>query len=464
MQEPAVPQKDGYTGFWAHFELSGRDLTVRAVYRQKLASGGRITSSGTYYIPWYESGEISVADGLEVTLCGIDGGTDGFSGLRLLAGKNTKLTLRDVVLSGDTTLLTLGAGDTLTLEGTSRLTGLCDTPGDPCPTVLLGGDLTIGGTGSLAVLAGVNNAAVLAAAGSSILQSSGTLSVSKTDKLGFAGGAFQAAGASFCLTGGTFCGWTDSDNVSVLCADTVAVRGGTLRLQAAKSPAVIEGAVTLSGCTVLASGHSGSSAAKSVSRAGAAAIPGLQTQSDVRWLSAAFSDVRADSLYWDDIAFVSSKGWLRGVSASAFSPDGALTRAMFVTALWRMAGSPAVSGGSSFADVPAGSWYRTAVLWAAQAGIAAGTSKTVFSPSAPVTAAQAAVFLRRFAAREGLAPDAYAEPEAAGTLAAWSRGGVLWAYGAGLFAGSAAALSSPDAPASRALLARLLHNFSALRS
>ena len=123
----------------------------------------------------------------------------------------------------------------------------------------------------------------------------------------------------------------------MLSADDVAVTGGTLRLQAARSPAAVEGALTLKNCSALLLGHSGNSAKKSLSYAGAAAAPGLKAQSGVAWQKAAFSDVRADSLYWDDVAFAARKGWLKGVSASAFSPDGTLTRAMFVTALWRLA-------------------------------------------------------------------------------------------------------------------------------
>jgi len=428
--------------------------------RQNLVQNGRVTASGTYYIPWFYSGAVTVADGLTVTLIGTDSGLNYYENVAIACGKGAILTLENVRLTGSTTLLSLGAGSTLRLSGESRLEGLCDTPEDPCPTVYAAGDLTIEGPGALAVSATVNNAAVLVAPGSRVALASGTLSVTKLDKLGFAGGGFWANGSSVEISGGTLCGYTDSDNVAVLSADDVAVTGGTLRLQAAKSSAAVEGALTLKNCSALLLGHSGNSAKKSLSYAGAAAAPGLKAQSGVAWQKAAFSDVRADSLYWDDVVFAAHKGWLKGVSASAFSPDGTLTRAMFVTALWRLAGRPAASGELPFADVASGSWYRAAVLWAYQKGIASGTSKTAFSPDAAVTVAEAAVFLARYSGGSGEAsalPDYASGPQ-------WSLSALSWAYGGGLFDASAAALADAARPASRALLARLLRAYSASRS
>ena len=464
VQAPAIPQKDGYTASWAPYEITGRDLTVSAVYRQNLVRSGEITTSGTYFIPWFTNGTLAIAGGLDVTLSGIDGGTDGFENLSVTVGTGTKLTLRDAVLTGETTLLTLADGCTLALAGESRLQGRADAPENACPTVRADGDLTITGSGSLRVEAGVNNAAVYVAPGSAVVQQSGTLSVYKTDKLGFAGGAFWAGGSSFTLAGGTFCGRTDSDNVSVLSADAVTVTGGTLRAAAEKSPAAVEGAVTLSDCAVYASGHSGNSAKTQKAYSGAAAIAAVKSQSGVRYLSApAWTDVTADSLYESEISYAAAKGWMKGVSKTSFAPGASMTRAMFVTALWRMAGSPAASGQNPFADAKA-AWYQTAVLWAAQNKLVTGTAPGAFSPDAPVTVQQAAVFLRRFAGYLGLGLTASRVPDSAGTLAAWGRSAVYWCLGAGVFSSCEAALSEPQAAASRALLARLLRNFDSLRS
>ena len=133
--------------------------------------------------------------------------------------------------------------------------------------------------------------------------------------------------------------------------------------------------------------------------------------------------------------------------------------AMFVTALWRLAGCPTANGELPFTDA-SGSWYRAAVLWAYQKGIASGTSQTAFSPDASVTVAEAAVFLARYAGGSG---DSTALPDYA-SGPQWSLSALSWAYGAGLFDSSAPALADAARPASRALLARLLCAYSASRS
>lgn len=53
------------------------------------------------------------------------------------------------------------------------------------------------------------------------------------------------------------------------------------------------------------------------------------------------------------------------------------------------------SGANRFADVPSGAYYGDAVAWAVENGIAAGTSKTTFSPDAECTRAQIVTFLFR---------------------------------------------------------------------
>ena len=68
VKAPELPQLAGYTAAWPAFTPTGRDMTITAVYRQNLVSGGRVTKSGTYFVPWLASGEITIAGGLDVTL------------------------------------------------------------------------------------------------------------------------------------------------------------------------------------------------------------------------------------------------------------------------------------------------------------------------------------------------------------------------------------------------------------
>ena len=109
-----------------------------------------------------------------------------------------------------------------------------------------------------------------------------------------------------------------------------------------------------------------------------------------------FIDVPAGSYYEDAVIWAVDKGITTGTSATTFNPDGICTRAQAVTFLWRAAGSPAPeTRAMPFADVKAGSYYYDAVLWAVEQGITKGTSATMFSPDATCTRAQIVTFLWR---------------------------------------------------------------------
>ena len=109
-----------------------------------------------------------------------------------------------------------------------------------------------------------------------------------------------------------------------------------------------------------------------------------------------FIDVPAGSYYEDAVIWAVGKGITTGTSATTFNPNGICTRAQAVTFLWRAAGSPAAkSSVMPFADVKAGSYYYDAVLWAVEKGITKGTSDTMFSPDATCTRAQIVTFLWR---------------------------------------------------------------------
>ena len=393
-----------------------------------------------------------MGENLDVTLCGEE---SSFENLTLTVGNGTKLALKNVSITGDRTLLKLAGGNVLTLSERNELDGRSDTPENENPTVTVGGDLTINGTGSLCVSAQVNNAAIYVNSGSTLHQNGGTLSIFKTDKLGFAGGAFYANGSTYELTGGTLCGRTDSDNVAVLSADSVTVTGGEIRVTAEKSPAALLGSVTLKDCTATVYGHSGNSAKMSAAYEGERAIPSLRSQSGVQWKELLpFTDVTAEKLWYDDVAFCYARGWMQGTGKDTFAPASSMTRAMFVTALYRAAGSPAVKSAVPFTDLKA-DWYKKAVAWAAETGVVQGTSKTAFSPDDVLTVEQAAVLMQRYLKDKMTADANAALPESAGAVSSWARDGVAWAYGARLLEKDD--LSAPAEAAGRVLLAQLLH-------
>ncbi len=356
-----------------------------------------------------------------MTLIGLDSRSEEFDNLTLTVGMGTKLTLQDVRITGDKTLLSLAGGNTLTLLGENRLIGCADASGNACPTVISGGDLTICGSGSLKLQALVNNAAFMGAETSKISIGNCLISVFKSDKLGFDGGAFCANGADLTMTNATFFGRTDSDNVAVLSADTIAMTGCTLRVEAEKSVHALLGSVSIADCSLYTSGHSGNSAKTVSQTAGLDAFETVSQQSGVTLLAASgFADVKTEAVCQQDVLFCTAAGLMTGTGNQAFSPDKPMTRAMLVTVLWRMAGSPAAQGNGGFTDLKAG-WYRQAAVWGAQNGIVAGTGAGTFSPDTPVTKEQAAALLVRFARMRGISIPADTAPVYAPQNAAHGR-------------------------------------------
>ena len=107
-----------------------------------------------------------------------------------------------------------------------------------------------------------------------------------------------------------------------------------------------------------------------------------------------YADVTAESRYYEDVRFVSEKGLMIGAEGR-FDPEGELSRAMFVTVLWRLAGEPVVNYILPFGDVSQGEWYSEAVRWAAAQGIVKGDGAK-FAPDAPITREEMAVMLYRY--------------------------------------------------------------------
>ena len=111
-----------------------------------------------------------------------------------------------------------------------------------------------------------------------------------------------------------------------------------------------------------------------------------------------FSDVPKTNSYaycYDAILWAVENGITKGTDATHFSPNATVTRAQFVTFLWRYEDQPEVAASNPFGDVPAGAYYEKAVLWAATTGVTSGTSATTFSPAATCTRAQVVTFLYR---------------------------------------------------------------------
>lgn len=109
-----------------------------------------------------------------------------------------------------------------------------------------------------------------------------------------------------------------------------------------------------------------------------------------------FSDVKSDSWYAQAVAFCKAQGLMSGTSETTFSPSATVTREMFATILYRLAGSPAVTSTNVFSDVKSGAYYYNAVAWAAQSGITKGVSADAFGVGQSITVQNAITMLERY--------------------------------------------------------------------
>ena len=112
-----------------------------------------------------------------------------------------------------------------------------------------------------------------------------------------------------------------------------------------------------------------------------------------------FEDVADSAVYKDAVlwAYYSEPYQIaKGFDADTFAPKASCTRAQAVTFLWRAAGCPAPEGECSFTDVNPDSVFCDAITWAAENDIAQGFSATEFKPNDTVTRAQFVTFLWRF--------------------------------------------------------------------
>ncbi len=166
-----------------------------------------------------------------------------------------------------------------------------------------------------------------------------------------------------------------------------------------------------------------------------------------------FTDVAKNAWYADAVFWAMDKDITTGTSNTTFSPDDPCTRAQIVTFLWRAVESPAVSGDNPFTDVTEDAWYRSAVLWAVDEGVTAGTGDAVFSPDDPCTRAQAVTFLWRVAGSPAVSGDNPFTDVAEG---AWYYDAVLWAVDKGITAGTGRTTFSPDDLCTRAQIVTFL--------
>ena len=179
-----------------------------------------------------------------------------------------------------------------------------------------------------------------------------------------------------------------------------------------------------------------------------------------------FMDIQKNSWMYEGIKYVYDNEIMKGVGdGAAFAPNDSLTRAMFATVLYRMAGEPVVTSANKFPDVVNGKWYTDAVIWANEKGIVSGYGDGTFGPDKNITREQMAKMMMEYAKGQGYGTADRADlgtyPDKA-QISSWANEYMSWAVGSGMIGGKNVdgKLSLvPKADASRAECATVLMRF-----
>ena len=170
-----------------------------------------------------------------------------------------------------------------------------------------------------------------------------------------------------------------------------------------------------------------------------------------------FRDVTRTDYYYNAVKWAAENGIASGTSSRTFSPDAVCTRAQTVTFLWRAAGSPLPRYRvNPFTDVSPYDYYYNAVLWAVEEGITTGLTATTFGPDATVTRGQVATFLYR--AASAAKPNTF-NPFTDVKSSAYNYDAILWAYDNSITTGTSTTTFSPDAFCTRAQIVTFLYRF-----
>jgi len=179
-----------------------------------------------------------------------------------------------------------------------------------------------------------------------------------------------------------------------------------------------------------------------------------------------FTDVKEADWFYPAVKYVNEKGLMKGVSDTTFAPAATTMRAMLVTILYRLEGSPAVSTTNPFSDVMAGKYYVDAVIWSAKNKIVGGYGNGKFGPEDPISREQMAAILYRYASFKGYEISAKGDLTKfvdADSVSVYAKDAMLWANAKGLIQGYDLKLT-PKGNASRSQAAAIIQRFLELNS
>lgn len=178
-----------------------------------------------------------------------------------------------------------------------------------------------------------------------------------------------------------------------------------------------------------------------------------------------FSDIPDTYWCYDEVKYCYNNGLMKGVTATTFEPDSVMTRGMVATVLYRINGSPDVSGLSHpFTDVASGRYCTDAVLWAYNNGIILGYNDGTFKPDEFISREEFAAMLYRYAcAYGGVDPDT-SHPKLvqyvdAGKVDSFAKEAMRWAVANGIIKGKTLTTLDPKGDCTRAQCAVMLARF-----
>ena len=187
-------------------------------------------------------------------------------------------------------------------------------------------------------------------------------------------------------------------------------------------------------------------------------LDGIRCKNCGEYVPFPFTDVPKTAWYRADVEYVWQHGIMKGVSATKFGPDTKMTRAMFVTVLYRMEGSPSVEGMQipAFTDIGA-KWCYDAIIWAYNAGVTLGKTATTFAPNDSITRAEIVTMVYRYSG----SPTVSGVPNFtdAASVGAWARDAIIWATSVGVVNGYTDGSFGPNKTALRSEMAAMLHRY-----
>lgn len=175
-----------------------------------------------------------------------------------------------------------------------------------------------------------------------------------------------------------------------------------------------------------------------------------------------FADVPEKHWAQEAIHYIYSKDLMRGVDDNQFAPEAEVNRAMLVTMLYRLEGTPTATTSNSFADVADNSWYTESILWASANHLVSGYGKNQFGPEDGITREQLAVVLLRYSQYKNYDTSKTADLSrfADGEqISSWAAPALAWANAEGLITGRGKTTMAPQGTVTRAEAAAILMRY-----